>query len=126
MSLLSRRFLLTGLMLFSSLAPVSAWADRIVTIDMRNGVKAEHIQAYRLAVLGGKEATHARVIRLLISSKTGFDAGVLEIPKYRRTMNIWVHIYVFHGQHITAPLRVNLFSIDSRMTKHINLEVALR
>jgi len=93
---------------------------------MRNGVTAEHMDMYRHAVLGSDTVAHSRIIRLLISGDKGFDAGILTVPRQRKSMNIWVHIYVFRGEEISAPLRVNVLNIDSQSTKHINLEVALR
>jgi len=42
------------------------------------------------------------------------------------TDSVNVVIYTFRGQQITAPIRVNLFELDTRSIKHINLEVSLR
>jgi len=126
MSFAPRRICLALLAIFLFATPSAAWGNRIVTIDMRDGVTAENLEAYRLAVLGSDEAAHSRVIRLLITGDKGFDAGILTVPRHRKSMNIWVHIYVFKGHEITAPLRINALNIDSQSIKHINLEVSLR
>lgn len=123
----TRRFFSAALLVgLSGCMTTPASTERVVTIDMRDGVTPEKMEAYRAAVLGGSEASVSRVVRLLISGDKGFDAGILQIPSHRRYMNIWVHIYVFRGNEITAPLKVNLYSMDAQTVKNINMEVALR
>lgn len=104
-----------------------AWANSVVEIDLRDGVTEAKISEYRQAVLGGSQGnTSPKLIKLLIDADKGFDAGWLQVPKTRRNLRVNVVIYTFRGHTITAPIRLNLFELDSRSIKHINLEVSLR
>lgn len=103
------------------------WASSIQTIDLRDGITEEKLAQYHAAVLGDTDSqSSARLIKLLVSANEGFDAGWLRVPKQRRFLRVNVVIYTFRGQQITAPIRVNLFELDTRSIKHINLEVSLR
>ncbi len=105
----------------------SAWANSITTIDLRDGVTEEKITKYHSAVLGGPNNEGAsKLIKLLISADKGFDAGWLKVPKQRRFLRVNVIIYTFRGPIINAPIRVNLYELDTQSIKHINLEVSLR
>lgn len=103
------------------------WANPITTLDFRDGITEEKLSAYHLAVLGGPDFNRsAKLIKLLVSADKGFDAGWLRVPKHKRILRVNVVIYTFRGSVITAPIRVNLFELDTQSIKHINLEVALR
>lgn len=105
----------------------SAWANQITTIDLRDGVTEEKIAKYHNAVLGGPDNQGAsKLIKLLISADKGFDAGWLKVPKQRRFLRVNIVIYTFRGPVINAPIRVNLYELDTQSIKHINLEVSLR
>lgn len=104
-----------------------AWANSITTIDLRDGVTMEKITQYHNAVLGGPDnKSGAKLIKLLVSADKGFDAGWLQVPRQRRHLRVNVAIYTFRGPVINAPIRVNLYELDSRSIKYINLEVSLR
>lgn len=105
----------------------SVWANPITTIDFRDDVTEEKITQYHNAVLGGpNNEASSKLIKLLISADKGFDAGWLRVPKQRRILRVNVVIYTFRGGVINAPIRVNLFELDTQSIKHINLEVSLR
>jgi hypothetical protein len=118
------------LLIAASLTILSAgrvWASPITTIDLRDGMTVEKLNQYHAAVLGdaGGE-TPARLIKLLISADKGFDAGWLRVPKQRKILRVNVVIYTFRGEVINAPIKVNLFELDSQSINYINLEVSLR
>ncbi|MEP3890760.1 MAG: hypothetical protein ABJN69_09840 [Hellea sp.] len=105
----------------------SVWANPITTIDFRDGITEEKINKYHNAVFGGPDnEASSKLIKLLISADKGFDAGLLKVPKQRRILRVNVVIYTFRGPVINAPIRVNLYELDSQSIKHINLEVSLR
>lgn len=117
-----------GLIIFSlGLSIQSTWANPITTIDFRDGVTTEKLTQYHNAVLGGpNNESSSKLIKLLISADKGFDAGWLKVPKQRRILRVNVVIYTFRGSVINAPIRVNLYELDTQSIKHINLEVSLR
>jgi len=105
----------------------SVWANPITTIDLRDGITEEKITEYHNAVFGGpNNEASSKLIKLLISADKGFDAGLLRVPKQRRILRVNVVIYTFRGPVINAPIRVNLYELDSQSIKNINLEVSLR
>lgn len=108
------------------LGAANAWANSITTIDLRNGITEEKVAQYHRAVLGGSNEGSAKLIKLLISADKGFDAGWLTVPRQRRILRVNVVIYTFRGSVISAPIRVNLYKLNSQSIKHINLEVSLR
>jgi len=124
----SRPLKLSVLIIFSlGLSAQSAWANPITTIDFRDGFTEEKISKYHQAVLGGPDGgAPSKLIKLLISADKGFDAGWIKVPKHRRILRVNVVIYTFRGPVINAPIRVNLYELDTHSIKHINLEVSLR
>jgi len=105
----------------------SVWANPITTIDVRDGVTQKSLFEYQKTVLGSSEGrSSAKLIKLLVSADKGFDAGWLTVPKQRRFLRVNIHIYTFRGSTISAPIRVNLYELDARTIKYLNLEVSLR
>lgn len=104
-----------------------AWANPVTTIDFRDGITEDKLAQYHIAVLGDSDNEgSSKLIKLLVSADKGFDAGWLRVPKQRRVLRVNVIIYTFRGPVINAPIRVNLFELDTQSIKHINLEVSLR
>lgn len=100
---------------------------RSIVIDARRGMTRDLYEDYKNAVLGdGHKRSVSKTIILHVSARLGFDAGYLVVPRHIRSMNTHIIIYVHHGDIISAPISVNLLSLDRRQIFNINQRLTMR
>ena len=131
MSLPSRRRVwlgVTALCAVTYASPQEALADnRSIIIDARYRPMREVRREYEEAVLGnGHSRVVNRRITILVSSRRGFDAGYLEVPRNVRIMRTHIDIIVYHGSRIRRTVSVNLLNLDRARIYQLNQSINIR
>jgi len=104
----------------------AAFASPIQTIDARYGLTNKVLEEYRDAVVG--RGPHVNTtIRLLVSTRHGFNFGELYLPRARRFQKLRIWVYIFHGRNVREPIRLNMVALSKKtVIRYLNQQVSFR